>query len=260
MGEWMEANYLIVSESVVFFIAIFCFLTWLYLHVKKPLFKRKSFVGFLSIGLFFVLFIRAFIVEPFTIPTSSMAPTILEKDIVLVNKNYYGVRWPFLGYFSLKDMEHKLARGDIIVFKYFDVDKTSEIFYLKRVVGLPGDVVVEFNGNWYVNGVSLEEESKGQVFSDIRGGKESQNREIFSSRLDRGVFEILSSHTTAPSISFYTVPSGQIFVLGDNRGLSYDSRSFGFVPFSKILGPAEKVLLNLNGRDRSFKNLYGELE
>lgn len=240
-------------EVVVLSISFLGVCVWLFLKNKKSKWRFQSLLGFMSLGLFFVILVRAFFFEVYVVPTASMVPTILERDVVLVSKSAHGFNLP-LGYsFGIK--ESSFVRGEIIVFKHQDPTTGKEILYLKRVVGVPGDLVHEYGGEWFVNGAGTLVERTQEVFRDVRGGQASQGREIYQEHLNIGKFNTLSSHQKS-SPSFYKVPSGHIFVIGDNRGLSYDSRDFGSIPMTSVMGQAVRVVKNLNGSDRNFMKLY----
>ena len=152
--------------------------------------------------------IRPFIVQAFKIPTGSMRPTLLEGDLILVNKFIYGAKVPFT-HLRLPSLRQPL-RGDVIVFIYPE-DKSKD--FIKRLVGLPGDVVEIKNGTIYIDG-------KPQL-DTLFNQRYYYNRGEFAKEGDRLV-----------------VPPDSYFVLGDNSGSSKDSRYWGFVPKDYILGKA----------------------
>jgi len=153
-------------------------------------------------------FIRPFIVQAFKIPSGSMRPTLLEGDLILVNKFIYGAKVPFTGWRLPK--VGSLQRGDVIVFIYPE-DRTKD--FIKRLVGLPGETIEIKNGTIYVDNKPL----LGSVF----------NQRYYYNRGD-----------LAPEGSKIVVPQGNYFVLGDNSASSKDSRYWGFVPQKNILGKA----------------------
>ena len=153
------------------------------------------------------LFIRMVVVQAFKIPSGSMIPTLLVGDYVLVNKLIYGIKIPFLDKSLVEVSEPK--RGEVIVFKY---PRDTSKHYIKRVIGLPGDRIQISNRRLLVNG-RLAEDSHAFHSS-------SENR--FESILD--------------NFGPVTVPSHHLFVMGDNREASSDSRVWGFVPLSYVSG------------------------
>ena len=162
------------------------------------------------------LVIRTFVIQAFKIPSGSMIPTLLVGDHILVSKFLLGtpVDIPFtnITLFRMPGLR-KAQRGDIIVFKYPEDPKRD---FIKRVIGVGGDVVMSKDKNVYVNGRRLIESYTQHVDEEIKPGQ-------FDKRDNFG-----------PVV----VPKGEVFVMGDNRDQSYDSRFWGFVPDSEIKGKA----------------------
>ncbi|RMG58414.1 MAG: signal peptidase I [Deltaproteobacteria bacterium] len=173
---------------------------------KKSLFRE--YLEALVIAVIIALFIRTFIIQAFKIPSGSMEPTLLVGDHIFVNKFIYGFRVPFLRKRILKFTSPK--RGDIIVF-IFPEDRSKD--FIKRVVGVGGDVIEVRDKVLYVNGVPQEEPYVRHV----------EPSTYIPRRDDFGPF---------------TVPQGKLFVMGDNRDRSYDSRFWGCVDESDVLGKA----------------------
>ncbi len=193
----------------------------------------------------FVLLIRSFLAEPFRIPSSSMMPTLLIGDFILVNKFSYGLKLPVLDYEFLPLGDP--ARGDVVVFRY-PVDPRQD--YIKRIVGLPGDHVVYRGKRLYVNGAEIAarpagayvgvgagRNHTGTTLLDVETGEAEHQILVFPNRIGGGEGE-------------WTVPEGHYFVMGDNRDNSEDSRFWGFVPERYLVGKAFLVWMNwdtLNG-------------
>lgn len=203
----------------------------------------------------FVFVLRSFIVEPFRIPSGSMLPTLQNGDLILVNKFQYGVRLPVV---DKKIVElGSPRRGDVVVFRY-PVD--PGIDYIKRVVGLPGDVVQYQNKVLTVNGEQVHTERTGDYFEPDRGGYVAR----FTEKLGDVEHSILLNPRAAQNfmaISAYphqdqckylssgvrcTVPEGHYFMMGDNRDNSLDSRYWGFVPDDYIVGRAFFIWMNFS--------------
>lgn len=165
----------------------------------------REYVEAAIIAIILALFIRTFIVQAFKIPSESMKPTLLVGDHLLVNKFIYGVKLPFINKTVIPISEPK--RGDIIVFIY-PVDKEKD--FIKRVIGLPGDRVRIADRKVFINGKPIHD-PYGVYDND------SQRNENFG-----------------PII----VPDESLFVMGDNRDHSYDSRYWGFVPLDYVKGKA----------------------
>ncbi len=171
-------------------------------------FWRENFEAII-IAVILALLIRTFVVQAFKIPSGSMLETLQIGDHILVNKFIYGTRVPFTNIKLLP--VRKPERGDIIVFKY-PVDEKRD--FIKRVIGVPGDVIEIRNKIVYVNDVELEDDDY-VVYRDetvIPGQRDNFGPE--------------------------TVPEDSYFMMGDNRDGSFDSRFWGYVKEDEILGKA----------------------
>jgi signal peptidase I len=189
--------------------------------------RRKSVVReyaeAIIIAIILALFIRTFVVQAFKIPSGSMKPTLLVGDHILVNKFIYGVKIPFTDRTIIELGQPK--RGDVVVFKY-PLDTSKD--YIKRVIGLPGDEVKLTNKKLYVNGKLME--------------------------------DIHASYSTFGNLRKFgpvSVPDDHIFVMGDNRDESSDSRVWGFVPISFVKGKA--FLIYWSWDRRNFGVRWGRL-
>ena len=183
----------------------------------------REYLEAIGIALIAALFIRTFIVQAFKIPSGSMLPTLQIGDHILVNKLAYGIRIPFLERYTLRFGKPK--GGDVVVFVY-PVDRTKD--FIKRVIAVEGDQVEIRDKQVYVNGEPVKDTHA--FFEDglvIHGG--IRLRDNYGPR---------------------TVPEGHIFVMGDNRDRSYDSRFWGFVNFKDIKGKAFVVYWSWDGKDR----------
>jgi len=224
----------------------------------KPINYKKGFLkellGLLLIGLMVLVF-RSSIVEPFKIPTGSMIPTLRIGDFILVNKFAYGFKLPFsdlsIGGLNLDPVylfgEKPVLRGDVIVFKY---PKDPSINYIKRVIGLPGDVIEIREKKVYVNGEMLElEKLPSRPYMKTMDSKfRDNNLGFFRAKIKGGsfVYQIDNDNFFKVDYQKRTVPKDKYFVMGDNRDFSYDSRYWGMVPKSNIKGKAFLVWLSLN--------------
>ena len=180
-----------------------------------------------------VFVLRSFIVEPFQIPSSSMVPTLQVGDYILVNKYTYGIRLPVL---RTKVLDiNSPRRGDVMVFFPPHMNKT---YFIKRVVGLPGDTVSYRDKRLYVKGELVPRESLGVIpdgVARIRMGKETL-----------GEAEFLMQDDAARRSRDFTVKvkPGHYFMMGDNRDNSSDSRVWGEVPEQDIVGKAFAVWMH----------------
>jgi signal peptidase I len=183
---------------------------------KKKKSNLRETVEAVLIAFVIAMVIRTFVIQAFKIPSGSMIPTLLVGDHILVNKFLLGtpVDIPFtnINLFRMPGLRAP-ERGDVIVFKYPEDPKRD---FIKRVIGVGGDVVMEKNKDVYVNGRRLVEPYVQHVDEEIKSG-EYDRRDNFG-----------------PIV----VPKGSVFVMGDNRDESYDSRFWGFVDDSVIKGKA----------------------
>lgn len=176
---------------------------------KKSVFREYTEAIIIAVVL--ALFIRTFVIQAFKIPSGSMLPTLQIGDHLLVNKFLYGVRVPFTGkvLIPIKDPKH----GDVIVFRF---PEDRKVDYIKRVIGVPGDRIEIKNKQLMINGKKID---------DPNGHFNS------SASLPAGM---------SPKDNFgpVTVPEGKLFMMGDNRDNSYDSRFWGYVDNADVLGKA----------------------
>ena len=199
--------------------------------------------------LLFVLTLRSFVAEPFRIPSGSMMPNLLVGDFILVNKYNYGLRLPVLNRKIVPIGEPR--RGDVMVFRYPGMgpdDPTAGTDYIKRVIGLPGDVVTVKDNRVTLNNVAVDYQSAG-YFEGHGAGLDMTGANVFTENLPG------RSHTLLelPGTGFdrhdgtWTVPPGHYFVMGDSRDNSEDSRFWGFVPERNLVGRAMVIWLNCEG-------------
>ena len=214
---------------------------------KEPDFKGKETIGtdsrtagiiieyarafFPVILVVFVL--RSFIVEPFRIPSGSMLPSLYIGDFILVSKFSYGIRLPLINQkvFSIGTPK----RGEVLVFRYPHDEKTN---YIKRVVGLPGDIVDYKNKRLRINGNVVDLQKSNREDKE-QGTQSNEQVRVHIERLGKSSHGILLD--TSLGSRDYTriiVPPGKFFVMGDNRDHSNDSRFWGFVPEENIVGRA----------------------
>lgn len=203
------------------------------LHFGGDMLVSESARSFFPV-LLMVLVLRSFVVEPFQIPSASMVPTLLVGDYILVNKFAYGLRLPVLGTKVVDVGEPE--RGDIMVF--FPPHK--DIYYIKRVIGLPGDTVSYQDKVLYVNGKKVPREllaelppinPKLQLVSETLGDVQ------YETHISLNLFRDGNDFTV-------TVPPGHYWMMGDNRDNSSDSRVWGTVPEERIVGKAFAIWMH----------------
>lgn len=186
-----------------------------------------------------VLLLRSFLFEPFRIPSSSMVPTLLQGDFILVNKFGYGLRLPVLHTLILPIGEPE--RGDVAVFRY-PPDPSKD--FIKRIVGLPGDMLTYNDKQLRINGEPVPLRSLGPyrgpgapayepalAFEELLG----ERRHLVLHVRERGAMDLRAE-----------VPPGHYFVMGDNRDNSADSRRWGFVPEENLVGKAFLIWFSVN--------------
>ncbi|AVQ00090.1 signal peptidase I [Ahniella affigens] len=202
--------------------------------------------------IFVVLLLRSFIAEPFKIPSSSMMPTLLIGDFILVNKFAYGIRLPVINTKVIALGEPK--RGDVVVFKYpgFNAkDENRGKDYIKRVIGLPGDVV-EYRGKTiFINGEAVAQISP-ESYVGVGQGSEmtgSQKRVEMLPGREHDILIIPELTQLADADGAFTVGPKQYFVMGDNRDRSEDSRFWGMVPEENLVGRAFFIWMNWDGEN-----------
>jgi signal peptidase I len=181
-----------------------------------------------------VFVLRSFLVEPFQIPSSSMVPTLQVGDYILVNKFTYGIRLPVLRTKVLALNEPK--RGDVMV---FFPPHMNDTYFIKRVVGLPGDTVSYRNKQLFVNGQRLDRSPApaGEAGLDPRYRIELEN--------PGDATHLMQIDRLRPSADFTeVVKPGYYFMMGDNRDNSSDSRVWGQVPERDIVGKAFAVWMH----------------
>ncbi len=192
----------------------------------------------------FVLILRSFIFEPFQIPSGSMMPTLLVGDFILVEKYAYGIKDPV---FQSKLIETgKPKRGDIVVFRY---PPQPSIDYIKRVVGLPGDIV-RYKDKEICIQPAGEQECKTVAMSNVKESEFNQQG-IPLMQLDEKLGDVshnilinplrrdnVAAYQPRHGVNEWVVPEGEYFMMGDNRDNSADSRYWGFVPDANLVGKA----------------------
>jgi signal peptidase I len=200
-------------------------------RASKPVVMEYAASFFPVLLVVFVL--RSFLVEPFQIPSSSMVPTLLIGDYILVNKYTYGIRLPVIRTKLLALNEPQ--RGDVMV---FFPPHMNDTYFIKRVVGLPGDTVAYRDKQLYVNG-----ERVGRVPAAEQSGQES--RYSLGKETLGEAQHLMQVDRLRPSSDFsVVVRPGHYFMMGDNRDNSSDSRVWGQVPEKDIVGKAFAVWMH----------------
>lgn len=201
-------------------------------EMREPLLVEYAHSFFPVLLVVWVL--RSFLFEPFTIPSGSMLPTLQVGDYILVNKFSYGLRLPVLGTQIVP--VGKPQRGDVMVFKY---PEDPGVNFIKRVIAIPGDHVQVRNGIVSVNGKALE-----RVREDFPG---AESWELYYREKNDQASHLIRQEdgreSASPQID-WVVPADGYFTMGDNRDNSRDSRFWGFVPDSLIVGKASLIWMH----------------
>ena len=212
-------------------------------------------------ALLIALFLRVLFFQPFTIPSASMDPTLLEGDYIIVSKYSYGYSKNSIPFspplFKGRVLERKPDRGDIIVFK---LPRDGHIDYIKRLVGLPGDRIQVKGGVLFINDKAVPRKALPPVMVDSGFGF-TRNVERYQETLPNGKSYItydFGPDGEVDNTGVYVVPEGSYFFMGDNRDNSLDSRvpaeiGVGYVPAENLVGKARIIMLSWNKGASLFK-------
>ena len=211
-------------------------------------------------ALLIALFLRVVFFQPFTIPSASMEPTLLEGDYIIVSKYAYGwSRNSIPGeppIFKGRLFQQDAHRGDIVVFK---LPRDGHTDYIKRLVGLPGDKMQVKGGLLYINGQPVPRTPMTPEMTESAFGS-PRELQRFDNVLNNKHFTTYIGDPAgdAENTDVYTVPAGNYFMMGDNRDNSVDSRfpteiGVGFVPAENLVGRAEVILFSWKQGASLFK-------
>lgn len=196
------------------------------------------------------VFVRSFILTAYTVPTGSMQPTLKAGDFIFSYRLAYGLRFPFES--QKANISKTPERGDVVVFSYPNQPGVS---YVKRVVGLPGDRIQIVQGKLLINDTPLVYELETSAQS-----QDNPNPEAFDIYLERDLGThrrvIFQKKREEQNFGPLVVPPGEVFLLGDNRDASDDSRYWGTVPTDQIYGKVLFVWLSLNWQKRWAGDRY----
>lgn len=242
-----------LAIAIVFAVPV----TGLILLIDRLYFKKKrakdtklpalvDWAAFLFPVVLFLTVLRTFIAEPFIIPSGSMQPTLYAGDMIVANRWSFGLRYPITNERIFSKAGDGVERGDIAVFKY---PKDERINYIKRIVGLPGDVVDYKDKMLTINGIPVKYEYVGPalepesdlIFKEYLPSKDGivehgVQQLPYLTRADAGL-DILRPFP-------FKVPDGQYLAFGDNRDNSLDSRYWGFVNDNQLVGKANFIWMN----------------
>jgi signal peptidase I len=202
-------------------------------------------------ALILALVIRTLLFQPFSIPSGSMRPTLLEGDYLFVSKFAYGYSRYSVPFgpdlFEGRIWAGEPERGDVAVFK---LPSNPRLDYIKRVIGLPGDTVQMRDGALFLNGEAVEREAIGTI-DDVDITEQQRPVRVYRETLPNGIsYRTLdvTQGTVGDDTREFIVPEGHYFMLGDNRDNSADSRfNVGFVPAENLVGRANIIFFSIAG-------------
>jgi len=216
-----------------------------------------------------VFLLRSFLVEPFQSPSSSMRPGLVVGDFILVNKFAYGIRVPVLN--NVIVPVGKVSRGDVVVFNY---PPNPKVNYIKRVIGVAGDVVEYRNKRLTINGKAVPDEKDG-TYDYLEQSLGTIHNDQFKEVMDGKAYKVLNI-PDAPVVALgqvtefpyrdqcqyddngfvCKVPAGHYFMLGDNRDNSLDGRYWGFVDDKLMVGKAFLIWMNFGALSRIGTSIH----
>jgi len=213
----------------------------------------------LLLVLFVVIPVKSSLADWNWVPTGSMNPTILEGDLVFVNKLAYGLRIPLTLRRLAKWSDPK--KGDVVIF-FSPEDETRLV---KRVVGEPGDVIELKDNVLHLNGAPVAYTQADPAYGKVLADAWRPKCRLAMEELDGNAHAVMSVPSVPAMRTFgpVTVPDGQFFVMGDNRDNSRDSRFFGFVEREQIVGKVKGVIASVNITDKyqpRFKRFLSALK
>lgn len=218
--------------------------------IKRIISENRNFIIFILLMTVF----RSSLADWNSVPTGSMKPTIVEGDRIVINKLAYDFHFPFSSISLVKLADPK--RGDIIVFN----SKVSDKRLVKRVIGIPGDIVSMHNNELSINGEVLQYNNQtGNTKPKIAVGYRQRTEDLLGVKHS---IMVSNRSTAASSFSAVTVPKDSYLALGDNRDNSADSRYIGFIPRNEIIGRSNSVAMSFDyddyyllRKDRILKSL-----
>ncbi|MGE5087412.1 MAG: signal peptidase I [Bacillota bacterium] len=204
--------------------------------------RWREYLMTLVVAVVCALFVRNYLITAYKVPTGSMQPTLKPGDFIFSSRLSYGFRVPLTS--------HKIdvsfpERGDLVVFSY---SRFPTISYVKRVIGLPGDRIQIKNGRVILNEEPLQYEKLADE------GKDNPNQELFEIFREKTPISswrvIFQKQFEDKNFGPIVVPPGEVFILGDNRDASDDSRYWGTVPVAQIMGKVVFIWLSLDWQEK----------
>jgi len=252
-GQRWSASLVLAVLATIFFIWALVATIAMFAHVEGIGIARAlaCYALMLLAGFVLQLTIRTFLFQPFNIPSGAMQPTLLVGDHLFASKYAYGYSQyslpfslaPFTGRMSASDPE----RGDVVVFRS---PKDDSVDYIKRIVGLPGDRIQMINGELHINEkvVARERIEDFVIVENDRTIRVKRWRETLPNGVSYETLDLIDN-AYYDNTQVYQVPSGHVFVMGDNRDNSTDSRALsalGYVPIDNLVGRAAMIYLSVD--------------
>lgn len=207
----------------------------------------RDYIENILIAMLLALVVRAFVLTGYKVPTGSMAPTLLPGDFIFAYRLPFGFKIPFT---EKKIFIRAPVRGDVVVFTY---PEQPQVTYVKRVIGLPGDRIEIKDDHLIVNEKTFQYVAAGPEM-----GKDIPNSDLFTVVTEKGMGIdhnlVLKKETERKDFGPIIVPPEEVFLLGDNRDSSDDSRYWGTVPFARIEGKVIFIWLSLNWQQKVWEN------
>lgn len=199
----------------------------------------RQYAESIAFAVIVAIFIRAFVMTAYRVPTHAMAPSLVSGDFI------FAFKLPYM----LSGISEKLGavrRGDVIIYKCPD---NKAYYCIKRVIGMPGESVAIEGGQVLLNNTPVSTEAGDEAAKELAGGQFLQSQ---IEKYENLTVNILVSEEEAPDFGPVDVPAGSFFVLGDNRALSDDSRTYGVIPAKDIIGRASLVWLSLDWEEPQY--------
>lgn len=199
--------------------------------------RWRDYILILALAISLALIVRSYLVTAYKVPTGSMQPTLKPGDFIFASRIAYGIQVPF----RTSVLNYSLPEpGDLVIFSY---PQHPEVTYVKRVVGLPGDRVQLVKGRLVINEIPAEYEI---IADQPHDNPNAELFDIFEERSQGHARKVIFQKRGAEDFGPFVVPPDEIFLLGDNRDASDDSRYWGTVPMSQVKGQVVLIWLSLD--------------
>lgn len=212
--------------------------------------RWKDYLIVLVAAVLLALIVRSLLLTAYKVPTGSMQPALKPGDFIFVLRPAYGFKVPFS---NIQWGARIPLRGDLVVFSY---PNQPQINYVKRIIGVPGDRVELRKGRLFLNEQSV-------AYDKLENSKDNPNPQLFDVYLEKTDESphsvIFQKEGSAQDFGPLVVPPGEIFLLGDNRDASDDSRYWGTVPISQVEGQVLFIWLSLDWQNKWGGNVYPRL-